>query len=151
MSGTRSASVSLGAPNTWTATQTFANVFFSGNLRNAALNGEAITIEGGDSAHIYCAGFFKMGAAGSYRWDARSRMSSPVDGVITCTKDDGTSGAVLRLIAQTVASLPSASTYSGSIALVSDATATTARSTVAGGGANKVLVFSDGTNWLIAA
>ncbi len=29
--------------------------------------------------------------------------------------------------------------------------ATTARSTVAGGGSNKVMVMSDGTNWLIVA
>jgi hypothetical protein len=37
----------------------------------------------------------------------------------------------------------------GAISCVTDATATTPRSTVAGGGANTVMVFSDGTNWLI--
>lgn len=52
----------------------------------------------------------------------------------------------------TVATLPSAVTSgNGCIACVTDANATTARSTVAGGGANKVLVMSDGTNWLIVA
>lgn len=54
--------------------------------------------------------------------------------------------------ATTVASLPAAGTAGqGATAFVTDATATTARSTVAGGGANKVLVMSDGTNWLIVA
>ena len=52
--------------------------------------------------------------------------------------------------ATTVASLPSASTAgAGARAFVTDANATTFLSTVAGGGANKVPVVSDGTNWLI--
>lgn len=50
----------------------------------------------------------------------------------------------------TVASLASAATVgAGSRAFVTDATATTFLSTVAGGGSNKVPVVSDGTNWLI--
>lgn len=50
----------------------------------------------------------------------------------------------------TVATLPAAAAAgAGARAFVSDANATTFASTVAGGGANKVPVFSDGTNWLI--
>jgi hypothetical protein len=50
----------------------------------------------------------------------------------------------------TVAALPSAATSGmGARAFVSDANATTFASTVAGGGANKVPVYSDGTNWKI--
>ncbi len=50
----------------------------------------------------------------------------------------------------TVATLPSAVTSGvGARAFVSDANATTFASTVAGGGANKVPVYSDGTNWKI--
>jgi hypothetical protein len=50
----------------------------------------------------------------------------------------------------TVATLPSASDSGmGARAFVSDANATTFASTVAGGGANKVPVYSDGTNWKI--
>ena len=50
----------------------------------------------------------------------------------------------------TVATLPAAATAgAGAMAWVTDATATTFLSTVAGGGANKVPVSSDGTNWLI--
>jgi len=64
---------------------------------------------------------------------------------------NGSTGAgCLLLNPVAVASLPSAATAgSSALAMVNDATATTPRSTVAGGGANKVLVMSDGTNWLI--
>lgn len=49
-----------------------------------------------------------------------------------------------------VAALPSAATAGpGARAMVSNATATTFLSVVAGGGANKVPVVSDGTDWLI--
>jgi hypothetical protein len=50
----------------------------------------------------------------------------------------------------TVGSLPAAATAgAGARSFVTDANATTFLSTVAGGGANKVPVVSDGTNWLI--
>ena len=50
----------------------------------------------------------------------------------------------------TVATLPSAATSgTGARAFVSDANATTFASTVVGGGANKVPVYSDGANWKI--
>lgn len=50
----------------------------------------------------------------------------------------------------TVAALPAAATAgNGARAFVSDANATTFQSIVAGGGANNVPVFSDGTNWRI--
>ncbi len=61
-------------------------------------------------------------------------------------------GGVVQHASFTVATLPSASTSgAGAQAFVTDANATTPRSTVAGGGSNKVNVFSDGTNWLISA
>ena len=49
----------------------------------------------------------------------------------------------------TVSTLPTASGKSGARAFVTDATATTFASVVVGGGAYKVPVYSDGTNWLI--
>ena len=50
----------------------------------------------------------------------------------------------------TVATLPSAATSGvGARSFVSDANATTFASIVAGGGANNVPVYSDGTNWRI--
>lgn len=59
------------------------------------------------------------------------------------------SASVITHKAYTVATLPAAGSFTGAIAYVTDANATTRLSTVAGGGANKVIVFSDGTNWLI--
>jgi len=60
------------------------------------------------------------------------------------------SGIIPALTVYTVATLPSAATSGvGARGFVSDATATTFASTVAGGGANKVPVYSDGTNWKI--
>lgn len=54
------------------------------------------------------------------------------------------------LAVYTVATLPSATTAGvGARAFVSDATATTFASIVAGTGANKVPVYSDGTDWRI--
>jgi len=47
----------------------------------------------------------------------------------------------------TVATLPSAAANTGAICYVSDASAPTYNATVTGGGAVKVIVFSDGTNW----
>ena len=56
----------------------------------------------------------------------------------------------VKTLSTTVASLPSAATSgAGARAFVTDANATTFLSTVAAGGANKVPVVSDGTNWLI--
>lgn len=51
--------------------------------------------------------------------------------------------------ATTVALLPAANTVPYARLFVTDATATTFASTVAGGGANIVPVFSNGTNWII--
>jgi len=56
----------------------------------------------------------------------------------------------VKLKSYIVSGLPSASTCgAGSMAWVTDATATTAYSVVAGGGSNQVLVISDGTDWRI--
>ena len=49
----------------------------------------------------------------------------------------------------TVASLPAAASSTDQIRVVTDATGFGRRATVAGGGANRVAVISDGTNWII--
>ena len=62
----------------------------------------------------------------------------------------GGNGSYVQTPSMTVANLASAATAgAGARAFVTDATATTFMSTVAGGGSNKVPVVSDGTNWLI--
>ncbi len=60
-----------------------------------------------------------------------------------------TTDGVLKQITFTVAALPAASVGAGSRAFVTDANATTFASIVAGGGANGVPVYSDGTSWRI--
>lgn len=62
---------------------------------------------------------------------------------------DVISGGITQLKSYIVSGLPAASSYPGGMAYVTDATATTRLSTVAGTGSNHVVVFSDGTNWLI--
>jgi len=63
---------------------------------------------------------------------------------------DTAGGIIPPTTVYTVATLPSAATSDVSArAFVSDANATTFASTVAGGGANKVPVYSDGANWKI--
>ena len=55
-----------------------------------------------------------------------------------------------KLGTTTYASLVSAATAgAGAMIYISDCNSTTRLATAAGGGANKVMVFSDGTNWLI--
>jgi hypothetical protein len=59
-------------------------------------------------------------------------------------------GAYHQLPVQTVSQLTAAATAGqGAMAFVTDATSTTAYTTVTGGGSNKVMVISDGTNWII--
>lgn len=61
-----------------------------------------------------------------------------------------TVSSYVKVSAVAVSALPSAATAgNGARATVSDATATTFNSVVAGGGSNSVPVFSDGTNWRI--
>jgi hypothetical protein len=83
------------------------------------------------------------------------RLSTTWSSNVCYTKAENAGTGSARLYvpvtgATTVASLPSASTAgAGARAFVTDASATTFLSTVSGGGANKVPVVSDGTNWLI--
>jgi hypothetical protein len=59
-------------------------------------------------------------------------------------------GVIPPTTVYTVSTLPSAATSGvGARSFVSDANATTFASIVAAGGANKVPVYSDGTNWRI--
>lgn len=105
---------------------------------------------------LYLGGLISAGAsitaggASDIYLSGRAGISSPADSVLK-VRGWNTAYSSLWMERFTVAQLPAAASYDGAIANVSDATATTARSIVAGGGANKVLVMSDGTNWLIVA
>ena len=98
-----------------------------------------------------------VSSSGQFTWSSAANTASGVDTRLTRVAagiakiDNGSTGAgCLLLNPVAVASLPLAATAgSSALAMVNDATATTPRSTVAGGGSNKVLVMSDGTNWII--
>ena len=83
------------------------------------------------------------------------RLSTTWSSNVCYTKPENAGTGAARLYvpvtgATTVSGLPAAATAgAGARAFVTDANATTFLSTVAGGGANKVPVVSDGTNWLI--
>lgn len=83
------------------------------------------------------------------------RLSTTWSSNVCYTKPENAGTGSARLYvpvtgATTVAGLPAAATAgAGARAFVTDASATTFLSTAAGGGANKVPVVSDGTNWLI--
>ena len=80
----------------------------------------------------------------------RLEVGTPAVGqVLTCNNTDGSSGwSAPAKVVYTVATLP-ASPAQGDVAMVTDATATTFHSVVAGTGSNIVPVFNDGTNWRI--
>lgn len=72
------------------------------------------------------------------------RISDGVNDLLVLRSDGG-----VKFRDRTVAQLPAAAGNAGYMFNVTDATATTGGSTVAGGGANNVLVRSNGTNWII--
>jgi hypothetical protein len=62
---------------------------------------------------------------------------------------DLTASGLIRSAVFTVGTLPSAAANAGKEAQVTDSSVITYRSIVAGGGANRVKVFSNGTDWLV--
>ena len=101
---------------------------------NGSAVGAGIQLFGGTHAMLANVGTLASGATTALAWNATAVTAFvPVKGP-----------------AYTVATLPAAATVgAGSRAFASDANATTFNSIVAGGGANYVPVFSDGTNWRI--
>lgn len=79
-------------------------------------------------------------------------ITSSSAGVLTLT-DNGSGSGYIRTVPVIVASLPSAATAgAGAKGFVSDGSTTVVLGlglTVIGGGANKVPVYSDGTNWIV--
>lgn len=68
---------------------------------------------------------------------------------VSVAADATTLTAILLPAVFTVGTLPSASANAGRIVQVTDSNSTTNGNTVAGGGANRVPVFSNGTNWIV--
>ena len=117
------------------------------------------------SGNIRTGGNAKATSSGFFGWVSGADTSAALDtalyrnaaGVLEI--NNGTAGTYRDILArrhqasgETVASLPAAAAgNAGTISYVTDANATTIGSTVAGGGANKVLVWSNGTAWKIFA
>lgn len=97
--------------------------------------------------------FLYMSAGGFSGLNDSLNFHSSFAGAVVAAIDRSGNAAFsgfVRLASYTVATLPAAATAgAGGTAFVTDATATTFASTVAGGGANKVPVYSDGANWKI--
>lgn len=98
------------------------------------------TINAGDQVPLYS----------SSQGDARKFSFTTLVSFLSTAFTSLTATSYIKTTATTVANLPSAATAgAGARAFVTDATATTFASTVAGGGANSVPVYSDATNWRI--
>lgn len=112
-------------------------------------------------AAVTTTGGLTAGAASFLGFTGRSRIYSSADGELqfrnaanaanaNITASQVTASSLVKTAVYTVATLPAAATAGqGASAFVSDANATTFASTVAGGGANFVPVYSDGANWKI--
>lgn len=98
------------------------------------------TLQGGDTVPLYS----------QSQGDARRFSISTLVAYLASAFTSLTASSFIKVTPTTVSRLPSAATAgAGARATVTDATATTFASTVTGGGANVVPVFSDGTNWKI--
>ena len=111
---------------------------YSGNVGAWAVV-SAATFRAGTDGIIWTAG-------GTGQWAALNDASSAFVGI---KGSNLTATALINLGTYTVATLPSASANAGAIAQVTDANSTTNGGTVAGGGSNRVPVFSNGTNWIV--
>lgn len=95
---------------------------------------------------------FKLGY-GTTTADGQNIITGTTTFLTISTTGHMTLGGVEVLKSYTVGTLPSASTYDGAICRVTDSNVAASGNygaTVVGGGANKVKVFSNGTNWVIA-
>lgn len=121
------------------------------------------------NGNIRSAAEFRMTYGYVYGWgadgDYNSYVTAPSSGQLQMRGGSGyidlsnsgaavtgavTASTTLKSASYAAGALPSAATAgAGARAFVSDASATTFLSVVAGGGANKVPVVSDGANWLI--
>lgn len=144
------------ASNNEKLTQTFlTNVAVIGTNKLGTGTARAMFLASGN--YLYFGGGWAGSAASGAQWQIDT--SGHFSAVSSNSYDIGVAGSLPRYVragsalvspSTVVASLPSAATAgAGARSFVTDATATTFLSTVAGGGANKVPVVSDGTNWLI--
>ena len=121
---TRVQSVVAGTSNTAGSLWTFKDSIGTGTGKSGGYEFDTAAVGGSGTAQNTAASAFTIGVIG--------------DTVVQIKK------------AQTVANLPTCNAGAqGSMAVVTDANATTFHTTAAGGGANVMKVFCDGTNWYL--
>lgn len=158
------------APFCWAlqGTAPFISVEESGSRGLGTPGGSFVTMVAGGS-HIVAAadsGRVIVRSDGAYSFSSIASVTGTVDAALRRSSagvvdvDNGTAGqfrdlrlrnltasGLITLGTYTVATLPSASANAGAIAQVTDSSVTTNGSAVAGGGSNRVMVFSTGTTW----
>ena len=131
----------------WIQNGTSAQKFFVTNTYTSATNWEAGVFDWQTTGNTLLIGS-QVGSGGGTVRDVQLVRGGATK--ITVGANTTTHAQPVKLPNYTVSGLPSASTCgAGSMAFVTDATSTTGYTSVAGGGSNKVLVVSDGTNWII--
>lgn len=126
---------------------TSAQIFRAMNTYSSSTSWEAGVFDWQTTANTLRIGS-EVGSGGGTARDVQLIRGGTVKQTIGANTSDDSQPR--KLPSYIVSGLPSASTCgAGSCAFVTDATSTTAYTTVAGGGSNKVLVISDGTNWII--
>lgn len=89
-----------------------------------------------------------LDAVGALKWGS-SGVATPDLSVVRGAAGRADLASALRLVPVAFASLPTAA--EGAIASVNDSSTNVWGATIAGGGANKVLAYYNGTNWTVAA
>lgn len=155
-----------GAATTWAAGATFGGILQSSGEIHSSGNGVSAkglwTAGGVAGLHVFMDVNSGIGRYGCYNSSLGSYQPFDILGsTITIKPGGSTAGATfgtnsnvfvgpVRTSQYTVATLPSAATAgAGAIAYVTDSNSIVFNNVVAGGGANKVPVTSDGTNWRI--
>jgi hypothetical protein len=97
----------------------------------------------------YRAGVFPIGGTSTSEWKLSTSLAAGAYSDVLKVKNDGrvTLSNVINLKAYTVATLPTGTV--GDVAYVTDASSPTALATVSGGGSTTVMVFYNGTNWIV--
>jgi hypothetical protein len=126
---------------------TNANWFGFANTWTSSTSYETAVIDWQTTANTLRLGS-DVGSGGGSARDVQLVRGGTV--AVTLGANTNTHAIPVKLPSYIVSGLPSASTCgAGSMAFVTDATLTTSYTTVIGGGSSKVLVISDGTNWII--